>query len=113
MPASGSWSLTANESIGYSFEANLNGIGAPVARRPLPHHRAYGSGHGGSKLVALELVDERRKPLAARGAVLLDRGRRYERRAGAGSGTDEVSPHWDLYGELPAQDTGHFNESDI
>src|SRR5262249_50812597 len=25
------------------------GIGATVARRPLPHHRAYGSVHGGSK----------------------------------------------------------------
>jgi len=24
------------------------GIGAAVARRPLPHHRAYGSAHGGS-----------------------------------------------------------------
>jgi Homeodomain-like domain len=26
----------------------LIGIGAAVARRPLPHHRAYGSVHGGS-----------------------------------------------------------------
>jgi len=25
------------------------GIGAAVARRPLPHHRAYGSVHGGSR----------------------------------------------------------------
>jgi hypothetical protein len=25
------------------------GIGAVVAHRPLPHHRAYGSVHGGSK----------------------------------------------------------------
>jgi hypothetical protein len=24
------------------------GIGAAVTRRPLPHHRAYGSVHGGS-----------------------------------------------------------------
>jgi hypothetical protein len=28
--------------------ASLIGIGAAVARRPLPHHRAYGSVHGGS-----------------------------------------------------------------
>jgi hypothetical protein len=27
----------------------LIGIGAAVARRPLPHHRAYGSVHGGSR----------------------------------------------------------------
>src|SRR5215813_11960158 len=27
------------------------GIGAAVTRRPLPHHRAYGSVHGGSSLV--------------------------------------------------------------
>ena len=27
---------------------HLIGIGAAVARRPLPHHRAYGSVHGGS-----------------------------------------------------------------
>jgi hypothetical protein len=26
----------------------LIGIGAAVTRRPLPHHRAYGSVHGGS-----------------------------------------------------------------
>jgi hypothetical protein len=26
----------------------LIGIGAAVAHRPLPHHRAYGSVHGGS-----------------------------------------------------------------
>jgi len=36
------------------FEAALRqkswqiGIGAAVTRRPLPHHRAYGSVHGGS-----------------------------------------------------------------
>jgi hypothetical protein len=29
-------------------EADLIGIGAAVTRRPLPHHRAYGSVHGGS-----------------------------------------------------------------
>jgi hypothetical protein len=28
--------------------ADLIGIGAAVTRRPLPHHRAYGSVHGGS-----------------------------------------------------------------
>jgi CheY-like chemotaxis protein len=28
--------------------ARLIGIGAEVTRRPLPHHRAYGSVHGGS-----------------------------------------------------------------
>src|SRR5271157_3197728 len=28
--------------------AGLIGIGAAVTRRPLPHHRAYGSVHGGS-----------------------------------------------------------------
>jgi hypothetical protein len=27
----------------------LFGIGAAVTRRPLPHHRAYGSVHGGSR----------------------------------------------------------------
>jgi hypothetical protein len=30
------------------FDARLIGIGAAVARGPLPHHRAYGSVHGGS-----------------------------------------------------------------
>src|SRR5215468_10997556 len=29
--------------------ARLIGIGAAVTRRPLPHHRAYGSVHGGSR----------------------------------------------------------------
>jgi hypothetical protein len=29
-------------------EPDLIGIGAAVTRRPLPHHRAYGSVHGGS-----------------------------------------------------------------
>src|SRR5215831_7803390 len=29
-------------------ERGSNGIGAAVTRRPLPHHRAYGSVHGGS-----------------------------------------------------------------
>jgi hypothetical protein len=32
----------ANESV------EMIGIGAAVTRRPLPHHRAYGSVHGGS-----------------------------------------------------------------
>ena len=30
------------------LEADLIGIGAAVTHRPLPHHRAYGSVHGGS-----------------------------------------------------------------
>src|SRR6266852_6030531 len=30
------------------YNAGLIGIGAAVTRRPLPHHRAYGSVHGGS-----------------------------------------------------------------
>jgi hypothetical protein len=30
-------------------EWRLIGIGAMVAHRPLPHHRAYGSVHGGSR----------------------------------------------------------------
>ncbi len=29
------------------------GIGAAVTHRPLPHHRAYGSVHGGSRSYAL------------------------------------------------------------
>jgi hypothetical protein len=29
-------------------EGRMIGIGAAVTRRPLPHHRAYGSVHGGS-----------------------------------------------------------------
>jgi hypothetical protein len=32
----------------YFPDARLIGIGAAVARGPLPHHRAYGSVHGGS-----------------------------------------------------------------
>jgi len=31
------------------WESRQIGIGAAVARRPLPHHRAYGSVHGGSR----------------------------------------------------------------
>ena len=30
------------------FDQGLIGIGAAVTRRPLPHHRAYGSVHGDS-----------------------------------------------------------------
>ena len=37
----------------YFREADLIGIGAAVACRPLPHHRAYGSVHGGSRSYAL------------------------------------------------------------
>ena len=32
----------------FELDADLIGIGAAVTRRPLPHHRAYGSVHGGS-----------------------------------------------------------------
>jgi hypothetical protein len=32
-----------------SIQARLIGIGAAVTHRPLPHHRAYGSVHGGSR----------------------------------------------------------------
>jgi transposase InsO family protein len=32
----------------YFRVARQIGIGAAVTRRPLPHHRAYGSVHGGS-----------------------------------------------------------------
>ena len=31
------------------IENTVIGIGAAVSRRPLPHHRAYGSVHGGSR----------------------------------------------------------------
>jgi len=49
------------------FEAALRqkswqiGIGAAVTRRPLPHHRAYGSVHGGSWWLRFDLIDQRRK----------------------------------------------------
>src|SRR6266446_3049575 len=39
----------------------LIGIGAAVTRRPLPHHRAYGSVHGDSSWLALTLLDQRWK----------------------------------------------------
>src|SRR5713226_1580415 len=38
---------TSNSEVDRS-QADLIGIGAAVTRRPLPHHRAYGSVHGGS-----------------------------------------------------------------
>jgi hypothetical protein len=46
--------LTANpiltlEDLGLERSVGLIGIGAAVTRRPLPHHRAYGSVHGGSR----------------------------------------------------------------
>jgi hypothetical protein len=34
-----------------------NGIGAAVTRRPLPHHRAYGSVHGGSSWLRRHLLE--------------------------------------------------------
>jgi len=34
---------------GIDDEGLTIGIGAAVTRRPLPHHRAYGSVHGGSR----------------------------------------------------------------
>jgi hypothetical protein len=37
------------ESIRVHPWPSLIGIGAAVTRRPLPHHRAYGSVHGGSR----------------------------------------------------------------
>jgi RNA polymerase sigma factor (sigma-70 family) len=39
----------------------LIGIGAAVTHRPLPHHRAYGSVHGGSSWLRFHLIDQRRK----------------------------------------------------
>src|ERR1035438_1164938 len=37
-----------NDSFTITDKATI-GIGAAVTRRPLPHHRAYGSVHGGSR----------------------------------------------------------------
>jgi hypothetical protein len=34
--------------LSYARVTGKIGIGAAVTRRPLPHHRAYGSVHGGS-----------------------------------------------------------------
>ena len=39
--------LLTNGAVSFR-EGDLIGIGAAVTRRPLPHHRAYGSVHGGS-----------------------------------------------------------------
>ena len=41
--------MPAEPTIGPSDDRRLNGIGAAVTHRPLPHHRAYGSVHGGSR----------------------------------------------------------------
>jgi transposase len=40
--------LRQSEMLSSTFQI-LIGIGAAVTRRPLPHHRAYGSVHGGSR----------------------------------------------------------------
>ena len=50
----------------------LIGIGAAVTRRPLPHHRAYGSVHGGSRWL-------RRHFLRAMGGNSRTRGAEYGR----------------------------------
>src|SRR5262249_1840868 len=42
-------------------ETDWIGIGAAVTRRPLPHHRAYGSVHGGSSWLRFDLLNQRRK----------------------------------------------------
>jgi hypothetical protein len=47
-PASGTCAAAESPEYGDGPEADLIGIGAAVTRRPLPHHRAYGSVHGGS-----------------------------------------------------------------
>src|SRR5208282_4155814 len=39
----------------------LIGIGAAVTRRPLPHHRAYGSVHGGSSRLRQPFLEQGRK----------------------------------------------------
>src|SRR5437764_445501 len=36
----------------------LIGIGAAVTRRPLPHHRAYGSVHGGSSWLRRHFLEQ-------------------------------------------------------
>jgi hypothetical protein len=43
------------EDLGLDRKAGLIGIGAVVTHRPLPHHRAYGSVHGGSSGYAVTL----------------------------------------------------------
>jgi hypothetical protein len=50
-PASQAGTLNAAsgpQSHSRTVQFRLIGIGAAVTRRPLPHHRAYGSVHGGS-----------------------------------------------------------------
>src|SRR5258707_9057439 len=49
MPAS---RLLGNCAASFLRKAGLIGIGAAVTCRPLPHHRAYGSIHGGSRSYA-------------------------------------------------------------
>jgi len=44
----GIWFIPFTENSG-GLDAEVIGIGAAVTRRPLPHHRAYGSVHGGSR----------------------------------------------------------------
>src|SRR5262250_1518194 len=41
---------------------DLIGIGAAVARGPLPHHRAYGSVHGGSSRLRQPFLEQCGKP---------------------------------------------------
>ncbi len=43
---------------GYFPNRRLIGIGAAVTRRPLPHHRAYGSVHGGSSRLRRTLLEQ-------------------------------------------------------
>jgi len=38
------------------------GIGASVTRRPLPHHRAYGSVHGGSSQLRERVTTNEGRP---------------------------------------------------
>lgn len=40
----------------------LIGIGAAVAHRPLPHHRAHGSVHGGSKRLHSHISNSEGRP---------------------------------------------------
>ena len=44
----GAYLQKSHARIGFVATNSVIGIGAAVARRPLPHHRAYGSVHGGS-----------------------------------------------------------------
>jgi hypothetical protein len=48
------WNSTSQRQPHFSFRvAREIGIGAAVTHRPLPHHRAYGSVHGGSRSEAI------------------------------------------------------------